>query len=100
MVLSVYQEVKSAEELANLCGYGIYTFQRTFKKEFGIPVYQWLIQKQVENIKYRLFQTNLPLIEIMDEFNFSSPQNFTHFCKKYLGDTPKSIRQKFTDSNK
>lgn len=100
LVLAHYRKANRSEELANLCGYGIYTFHRTFKKEFGISVHQWLIKKRAENIKYRLSQTFIPLTDIMDEFNFSSPQHFSHFCKKHLGDTPKSLRQKLTNSDK
>ena len=100
LVLAHYRKANKSKELASLCGYGIYTFHRTFKKEFGISVHQWLIKKRAENIKYRLSQTFISLTDIMDEFNFSSPQHFSHFCKKHLGDTPKSLRQKLTNSDK
>lgn len=100
LVLAHYRKANRSEELANLCGYGIYTFHRTFKKEFGISVHQWLIKKRAENVKYRLSQTFISFTDIMDEFNFSSPQHFSHFCKKHLGDTPKSLRQKLTNSGK
>ncbi|WP_459188685.1 helix-turn-helix transcriptional regulator [Parabacteroides sp. APC149_11_2_Y6] len=91
LVLTHYRKANSTEELADLCGYGVHTFRRVFKSEFGTPVYRWLIQKRAEHIKYRLLQVYIPFVDIMDEFNFSSPQHFNSFCKKYLGDTPGNI---------
>lgn len=94
LVMAHYHKANNTEELAKLCGYGIHTFRRTFKTEFGISVYQWLIQKRAERIKYRLSMSYIPLSDIIDELNFSSAQHFTSFCKKYLGDTPGNIRKK------
>ena len=93
LVLTHYRKANNTEELAELCGYGIHTFRRLFKKEFNVPVYQWLIKKRAENIHYRLLQPFVPLTDIIDEFNFSSPQHFNSFCKQYLGDTPGNLRK-------
>ena len=93
IVLSHYRKANSTGELAELCGYGVQTFRRVFRKEFDTTVYQWLIRKRAEHIRYRLSQTFIPLTEIIDEFNFSSPQHFNGFCKKYLGDTPGNLRK-------
>lgn len=93
LVLTHYRKANNTEELAGLCGYGIHTFRRVFKKEFDIPVYQWLIKKRAENIRYRLSQSFVPLTDIIDEFNFSSAQHFSSFCKQYLGDTPGNLRK-------
>lgn len=93
LVLTHYRKANNTEELAGLCGCGIHTFRRVFKKEFDIPVYQWLIKKRAENIRYRLSQSFVPLTDIIDEFNFSSAQHFSSFCKQYLGDTPVNLRK-------
>lgn len=93
LVMTHYRKANYTEELAGLCGYGIHTFRRVFKKEFGIPVYRWLIMKRTEHIRYRLSQTSIPLADIIEEFNFSSPQQFNSFCKQYLGDTPGNLRK-------
>lgn len=93
LVLTHYRKSNNTEELAKLCGYGVHTFRRLFKKEFDVPVYQWLIKKRAENIQYRLLQSFVPLTDIIDEFNFSSPQHLNSFCKKYLGDTPGNLRK-------
>lgn len=95
LVMTYYRKANNAEELAAFCGYGIYTFRRLFKKEFGTPVHQWLMQKRAENVNYRLSQPYTPFSDIIEEFNFSSPQQFNRFCKLSLGDTPSNLRQKY-----
>lgn len=100
LVMTHYLKANNTEELARLCGYGIYTFRRIFKTEFGTPVYQWLIQKRAEHIKFRLSRSYIPLSDIIDEFNFSSAQHFNSFCKQYLGDTPGNLRKGMKSSPK
>ena len=94
LVLTHYRKANDAVALAGLCGYSVHTFRRVFKTEFGMAVHQWLIQKRAEHIKYQLSQSYIPLVDIMDAFNFSSPQHLSHFCKKHLGDSPTNIRRK------
>ena len=94
LVLTHYRKANNTEELADLCGYGVHTFRRVFKSEFGTPVYRWLIQKRAEHIKFRLAQEYIPFVDIIDEFNFSTPANMSNFCRKYLGDSPSNLRKK------
>lgn len=94
LVLTHYRKANNTEELADLCGYGVHTFRRVFKSEFGTPVYRWLIQKRAEHIKFRLAQEYIPFVDIIDEFNFSTPANLSNFCRKYLGDSPSNLRKK------
>lgn len=98
LVMTHYRKANNTEELAELCGYGVHTFRRIFKNEFGVPVHQWLIKKRAENVYFRLSQTFISFSDIIDEFNFSSPQELNRFCKANIGDTPSNIRQKYLQS--
>ncbi|MSH99317.1 helix-turn-helix domain-containing protein [Escherichia coli] len=98
LVLSHYMKAHDTQELADLCGYGVVTFRRVFKDEFGIAVYQWLIKKRSEHILYRLSLPYIPFHDIMEEFNFTSPQQFYRFCKTNLGDSPTNLRKKHQSS--
>ena len=100
LVITHYRKANNTVELAELCGYGVHTFRRIFKNEFGTSVYQWLIQKRAEHIKYSLSMSYIPLSDIIDEFNFSSAQHFNSFCKQYLGDTPGNLRKENNTSTK
>lgn len=94
LVMSHYRKANNTEELAELCGYGLYNFRRKFKSDFGIPPYKWLITKRAEIVKDRLALSYIPFVDIIDELHFSSPAHFSNFCKQYLGDTPTNLREK------
>lgn len=98
LVLSHYLQAQTVKELARLCGYGMETFRRRFDMEFGMPVYQWLQQKRAEHVRYRLSFEYIPFQDIIEEFHFVSPQQFTRFCKNYLGDTPTNLRKKLINT--
>lgn len=97
LVMAHYRKANQAKQLAELCGYGEEAFCRKFKQEFETTVYQWLIAKRAEHIRHRLSSPHIPFVDIIDEFNFSSPQQLSRFCKTNLGDTPSNIRQKYTN---
>lgn len=94
LVLAHYMKANDTQELADLCGYGITTFRRIFKEEFGTAVYQWLLKKRSEHILYRLSFPYIPFHDIIEEFNFASPQQFYRFCKANLGDSPTNLRKR------
>lgn len=94
LVLSHYQKAKTAKELAQICGYSLETFRRLFNDEFHIPVYQWLLKRKAEFVLFRLSIPHVSIKEIIQDMNFSSPQQFNNFCKTNLGDTPKKLQDK------
>lgn len=93
LVLAHYRKAEYTDVLAEMCGYGLHTFRRIFKKEFGISPYKWLTMKRAEHIRHRLSLPYIPFVDIIEEFHFSSPQQFTRFCKDNLGDTPVNLRR-------
>lgn len=99
-VLQHYPNAYSAKELANLCGYGLSTFQRIFHKEFGKTVYQWMLEQKSSHILYKIQHSDVSFKEIIHEYNFSSHAHFCRFCKKYLNGTPTSLRKMAKTENK
>lgn len=93
-VLKFYPIAHDSNELSELCGYGISTFRRIFLQEFGVTVYKWMQQQKSSHILYRLQNSDIPLADIIHEFDFSSAQQFSRYCKLYLGDTPTNLRNK------
>ena len=45
-----YDKVKNVEEFAHLGGYTTTTFRRLFKNMYGVPVYEWILDKKREGI--------------------------------------------------
>lgn len=83
----------NAQELATLTGVPIATFNRKFKKAFGMSVLHWLNTRREISILMDLTTTDMTIKEIAAKYNFT--QNYlSDFCKKHLGDTPSSFREK------
>ena len=47
-VMQNYDKVKNVEEFAHLGGYTTTTFRRLFKNMYGVPVYEWILDKKRE----------------------------------------------------
>ena len=92
-VMDNYRHIRTAEELAEVCGYvSVGTFRRIFARLFDCPVSQWLRQRRTEQIWNLLLTTQRPLQEIAEQCGFSNQSYLSDFCKRNLGDTPLNIR--------
>ena len=49
-VMQNYGKVKNVEEFAHLGGYTVTTFRRLFRNLYGVPVYEWILDKKREGI--------------------------------------------------
>lgn len=83
----------NAQEFATLTGVPIATFNRKFKKAFGMSVLHWLNTRREISILMDLTTTDMTIKEIAAKYNLT-PNYFSDFCKKHLGDTPSSFREK------
>ena len=93
IVLSNYLHASSVKELARICNCSLSSFNRFFKSNFNENPSLWLQNQKVKYIAGRLSDKNIPLVQIIDEFRFSSPSHFTHFCKKHFDLTPSQFRR-------
>ena len=83
----------NAQELATLTGVPIATFNRRFKKAFGMSVLHWLNTRREISILMDLTTTDMTIKKIAAKYNLT-PNYLSDFCKKHLGDTPSSFREK------
>lgn len=83
----------NAQELAALTGVPIATFNRKFKKAFGMSVLHWLNTRREISILMDLTTTDMTIKKIAAKYNLT-PNYLSDFCKKHLGDTPSSFREK------
>lgn len=93
-ILQNYYKVKTVEELAILGRYSIINFRRLFKEEFGEPAYQWMLRQKLEHIHYDLTHRQFSISEIADKYQFESLPQFSNFCKKYLGASPRELQSR------
>lgn len=93
-VMQNYGTVKNVEEFAHRGGYTTATFRRLFKNMYGVPVYEWILDKKREGILADLLQTKQRVSVISARYGFDSLSHFAHFCKDSFGDTPRSLRKR------
>ncbi len=99
-VLQNYEKVKNVEEFAHLGGYSTTTFRRLFKNMYGVPVYEWILNKKREGILDDLQFTTDRIGDISQRYGFDSMSHFAHFCKASFGDTPRSLRNRAAQGEK
>ena len=89
-----YEKVKNVEDFAHLGGYSVTTFRRLFRNMYGVPVYEWILNKKREGILNDLQNSNERIGDISQRYGFDSMSHFAHFCKASFGDTPRSLRKR------
>ncbi len=67
---------------------------RCVKKAIGKNASDLLIESVINNIKFRLQDTTIPIAEISEEFHFSSSSTFSQYFKKYTSISPRDYRNK------
>lgn len=81
----------NAQELCAQMEMSTATFNRRFKRAFGMPCGEWLNSKRQVHVLMDLKTTDLSVREIAEKYNLT-PNYLTDFCKKYLGDVPGNLR--------
>lgn len=91
-VLRNYKKMKTVQRFAEELGYSLSKFERQFKRVFQESPYQWMTKQKSKLIYNDLVNTNRTLIDIADEYEFSSLSQFCDFCKRVLGTSLVKIR--------
>lgn len=76
-----------------MIGYGVNSFRMKFKKVFGIPAYEWLMQEKSKRLLVAIANSEDDFKNIIDEFDFSSHSHFYKFCKARFGYSPTELRK-------
>lgn len=97
-ILSNYRKVKSVNDFAALCSCSLSSFDKKFRRAFGISAYQWMMSRRNERIFHEINSTKKSFIQISNEQGFLSNSQFSDYCKKHLGGSPRQLRNsKLTD---
>lgn len=92
-VLQNYRRVKTVKELADLYSCSISSFDKKFRKAFGIAPYKWMQERKVSLIYHEIYATHKPIKQIAEEQNFNSLPQFNDYCKKHFGYPPGRMRK-------
>lgn len=83
-----------AEELAELCGMSYASFRAMFRKIYRQSPGDWLQERRIEQIKTDMkYNYELPIREIAERHDFSSPSRFWEFCKEQLERNPSELKK-------
>lgn len=91
IILLNCDKVKSINELESLTNMGRTQFFNHFKQEFGISPKQWMLKHKITKIRYAAARPNTSIKELMMEFGFENPSQFTQFCRVHFKHTPTEL---------
>lgn len=84
----------SLSELAKQASLSPYYFSRLFKKETGYSPFEYVIQVRIDQAKFLLKTTSMPIKELAFQCGFNSVCSFCTSFKKKTGYTPTEYRIK------
>ena len=87
----------SLDELANAVGMSPFHFSRSFKADFGIAPYAYVIRARVTKAQEMLRHLKVPLKVIALECGFSDQSHFCNTFRKIVGISPTSYQNRSPD---
>ncbi|MCD8073351.1 MAG: AraC family transcriptional regulator [Alistipes sp.] len=92
-ILANYRSYRTVQELSDASCHSLSAFNRLFRKNFGSAPCTWIKQQRAKDIFYDLTVTNTPIKEISADHGFGSLSQFTTFCKRNFGVSPRNLRK-------
>lgn len=80
-------------ELAQVACLSPSQFHAQFKDRVGLTPHQYLLRQRLDRAARLLRESDLPLVRVAGECGFSSQSALTTTMRRYLGLTPRSLRQ-------
>jgi AraC-like DNA-binding protein len=88
----------SLQELANLVHVNPSYLSRLFKKECGMTITEFIRSRKIDETKWLLQNTEIPIIEISDAFGFEYSSYFSSVFLKHVGISPSEYRKRYSHS--
>ena len=89
-----YHRRITMQQVADLMHISEKHFCKQFKRQFGVPPQEFLMNIRLEKAKQLLKSTDLRIKEIAGSVGFSSQLNFAAAFKKRFGQSPTAYRTK------
>ena len=91
LVVTNYLQARNVQDLAKLANYSTSGFIKKFQRCFNDSPYKWMQKQKAKQISTEIYEGTKSLQEIANEYNFSSYQHFSVFCKAQFGVPPTVI---------
>lgn len=82
----------TVKDFAALSGRSISSFNRDFKRQFGIPPSKWLIEMRLEQAKEMIVNSSISVTDVAMAAGYSNTSHFIKVFKTHYGNTPKQMR--------
>lgn len=89
--LSINIEIK---EITMKFGVSTANLHRNFKKVFGTSPHKFVKKSRLDNAYELLLETDMPIVEIVDQLGFTHSSHLTNSFKSEFGISPKQVRIK------
>lgn len=87
-----FKEPLNLDLLADEAFVNKYYLAHAFKREYGISPINYMLSRRIEESKYLLAETDLPLSQISQALGFSSPSYFSQSFRRSEGLSPTEYR--------
>ena len=81
------------EALAEMAGFSVQHFSRTFKESVGMSPHRYILQCRIERAQHMLRITQRPLSEIAQLAGFSDQSHLSKHFRRMTGMSPSAIRR-------
>jgi AraC-like DNA-binding protein len=81
------------EAFAKLCNCSLTTFNREFRRHYGVAPGRWLLEQRLQCSTRLLTTTNMSITQIVFDCGFEQPAHFTRAFKARFGQTPSEYRE-------
>ncbi len=95
-----FKEKITLDRLAQVAGVNKFYLSHSFKEEYGISPIQYLVDRRIDESRYLISSTDLPIGCIVQMLGFSSPSYFAQMFRRAEGVTPSEYRENAKSSNK
>lgn len=94
IIESRLSERLNAHSLAAATGRPQHVIARAFRRRFGMTVPRYLLQRRMAHARYLLEATDLPVSAVGARVGIGDPQYFNKLARRFLGQSPSSIRRR------
>lgn len=92
-ISSNYNKQITTEQLAAISNLSRFHFIKIFKKEIGLPPYEYICKYRITQAKHLLLNTDMSVSEIAEEVGINDSSSFIRQFKARVGCTPYKFRQ-------
>jgi len=93
LIESSYDKPLSLDRLAEVASMAPFHFHRRFTQLYGVTPHRLQVRRRVEQARWLVERTDLPLSEIVRRVGFQSVSSFSALFRRYWGQSAREVRE-------